>query len=107
NCTCNSDTLLLTTGELARQVLRAMGHADAFERFGGPFLSVRRTHSAIRQRQFNVLVNREIADQVKALKNETDFTISNPRSLGKRKVLDRMVIENVLTICRRIEQTED
>ncbi len=84
-----------------------MRHADTLESFSGAFLSLGRTHSAIGQREFNVLVNRKVADQVETLENEPDFPVSDPRSFRKRKVFDGMVIENVLTVGRRIEQTEN
>ena len=36
NGASHGDTLLLAAGQLARQVLRAMGHADAFEGVARP-----------------------------------------------------------------------
>ena len=64
----NRDTLLLTAGQLAGQVLRAMRHADAFECRCGALFALSRAHPTIRQRQLNVFIDCEIADQVEALK---------------------------------------
>src|SRR6185369_3682489 len=98
---------LLTAGELARQVLRAMRHADALECIRNALLSLARAHAAIRQRQFNVLVDREVADQVEALEDETNFAVSDPGALRKRKVLYRMTVEDVLTVARCIQQAQN
>src|SRR5690349_17313133 len=84
-----------------------MGHADSFERFSRALLAFGRAHAAIGQRQFDVFVNVEIADQVEALEYETDFAVADARTLGKRKILDRMVIQDVLAGARRIQQAED
>ena len=58
-----------------------MRHADALERFRDALLTLRGAHAAISQRQLNVLVNRQVADQVEALEDEADFAVSDPRSL--------------------------
>src|SRR5207248_2833816 len=75
------DTLLLTTGKLTGEMLGTMAHADAFKRFGHPFLSIARIHAAISQGQLNVFINRQIANQIKTLKDETYFAIANARAL--------------------------
>jgi hypothetical protein len=99
--------LLLTAGKLARQVFRAMRHADSFECFGGAFLSISRAHAAIRQRQFNVFVNGEIADEVEALKDETDFAVADAGAFRQRQIGDRLAAEQVAALRRRVEQAEN
>src|SRR5688572_740371 len=84
-----------------------MRHADAFQGFRRAFLSVGRAHAAVSQRQFNVFVNVEIADQVEALEDKTDLAIAYARTFGKGKVLDRVAIEDVLAVRRRVQQAED
>ena len=84
-----------------------MRHADAFEGFSRAFLSFGRAHAAIRQRQFDVFVNVQIADQVKALEDETDLAIAYACALGEGQVFDRVAIEDVFAVGRRVQQAED
>jgi hypothetical protein len=58
-----------------------MSHTHALKRFRNALFSVAGAHTAIRQRQLNVFVNRQIADQIEALKNEADFAIANARPI--------------------------
>src|SRR5207248_11634205 len=76
------DALLLTTRELTRQVFRAMRHPNAIERLRDQRLAIGCARSAIRQRQLNIFINGEVADQIKALENETNLAVSNPRPVG-------------------------
>jgi hypothetical protein len=80
------DALLLTAGQLARKVFRAVRHADLFQRFVDARLSFRAAQVAIRQGQFHVLVNVQIADQVEALKDEPDFAVADVRPLREREI---------------------
>ena len=57
------DTLLLSTAELARQMFGAMAHSDAFERVCNCALAIARAHPAISQRQLDIFINGEIANQ--------------------------------------------
>src|SRR5687768_18545620 len=65
--------LLLTAGELAGQVLGAVRHADLLERSHHPVLALGRLHAAVGERQLDVLVDVEIADQIEALEDEPDL----------------------------------
>src|SRR5215210_121368 len=69
----DSDALLLTTGELARQVFGSMRHADPFERRCDPLASFARRHSTVGERQLDILEDAQIANQVEALENESDL----------------------------------
>ena len=71
NCAGHRHALLLTAGELAGQVLRAMAHADALERVSHALLALGGIHAAIGQRQLDVFINRQVADQVETLEDET------------------------------------
>src|SRR4029450_9318336 len=84
--TGDSHALLLTAGKLTWQVLCAMRHAHSFQSSGDKRLALAGGHSAISQRQLNVLKDTEIPDQVEALKNETDFAIANARPVCERKI---------------------
>ncbi len=57
----------------------------------------------ISKRQLNVLVNREVTDQVETLEDEADFLVANARALGKIQILNRLVVEHVAAPGRRIE----
>src|ERR1044072_2875751 len=77
----DGDTLLLAARKLAGQMLGAVAHADALQRFEHETFPVARTHPAIGQRELDVLINGEIADQVKALEDESDLAIANARAI--------------------------
>src|SRR2546423_15207923 len=89
------DTLLLTAGELTRKMLPAMAHADALQRFEHETLALARGHAAISERQLNVLVNGEIADQVKALENESDLAVADARPFREREVRHFRALERI------------
>ena len=59
------------------------------------------------QRQLDVFIYREIANQVETLEDESDLLIADARALGKVEVLDRLAIQRVAAIGRRIEQADD
>jgi len=71
------DTLLLTTGELRRIVAHAVRHVHALERMLDAVLTLTRWHAgAIGERQLDILVDGEVADQVEALKDEADLLVA-------------------------------
>src|SRR6185369_141924 len=84
-----------------------MRHTNALECVSDALLSLGRAHPAISQRQLDVLVNGQVADQIEALKDESDFAVSDSGAFGKRKILNRVLVEDVLAIGRRVEQAED
>jgi putative ABC transport system ATP-binding protein len=53
----------------------------ALERVGHPLLALRRRHASIGERQLDILVHRQIADQVERLEDEADLPISNACAL--------------------------
>src|SRR6266481_6755449 len=88
-------------------MLHAVRHSNALEHFLHALLALRRRHASIRERQLDVLENREIADQVQRLENETDFAIANAGAIGERKIRHRILVDPVVAVGRRIEQAED
>ena len=83
-------------------------HADALQRFHDTFFALRRRHSLpVGQRQFHVLVNREIANQIETLKYETNLAVANAGAGCKIQVFDRLVVQPVLPAGRRIEQAHN
>src|SRR5215469_8864416 len=101
-------TLLLAARKLRWIVPYAVRHAHTFERFHDSLLAVRRRHAlAIGQRQFDIFIDREIADQIETLENESDLLITNARASRKIQVLDRLVIELIFAGAGRVQQTDD
>ena len=88
-------------------MLGAMAHADALECFGHALLSFARIHAAIGQRQLDVFINGQVANQIETLKDETHFAIANARALRERKIFHSVTVEDVLAVGRRVEQAED
>src|SRR5207302_10252621 len=56
------DALLLAAGELAWQMFGPMRHAYTLQSFGHKRFAVTGAHAAIREWQFDILKNAEIAD---------------------------------------------
>src|SRR4051812_2542817 len=84
-----------------------MRHADPFERRFDALLAFGRFHAAVGEWQLHVLEHREVANQVEALKNETDLAIAHTRTLGGGEFSDRPVVEEVLSLSWRVEQAQD
>src|SRR5881409_592270 len=101
------DTLLLATRELAGQMFCAMRHAHALQGFGHKRFAIAGARAPVGQRQFDVFENRQIADQIKALKDETDLAIPNARALCEREIRDLMAFQRITAIRRSIEQAEN
>src|SRR5262245_19647652 len=75
------DTLLLTAGELRRIVLHAVAHPHALERIGHALLTLGSRHAAVRERKLDVFVDRQIANQVERLEDESDLAIADAGAL--------------------------
>ena len=89
-CARHGHALLLTTGELRGIVPDAMRHAHALQRLITRALPLRGRHLlAIRERQFDILIHRQIANQVEALEDESDLLIADARRSAEIKILDR------------------
>src|SRR6185503_11003344 len=76
------DSLLLAAGELAWKMLASVSHAHALESFSHSLLAFNGPQTTICQRKLDVLEDREVADQIEALKDEANFAISNARAFG-------------------------
>ncbi len=57
--------------------------------------------------QLDVLVDVQVANQIEALEDEPDFAVPHPGALGQRQVGDRLAVEDVLAVGRRVEQAEN
>jgi hypothetical protein len=104
---CHRDALLLPTGKLRGIMLRAMRHLDAFEGVLDFFLALGGGHAAIGEREFDVFVDGEIADEIEGLKDETDFPIANAGALGELETGDGLAVEGVVPFRGRVEQAKD
>src|SRR5204863_6005998 len=100
------DALLLYTRELRRIVFYAMTHADAFQRFVDALLALGTRHAAIGERQLHVFVDRQIADEIERLEDESDLAVADTGALAKFQALHRTAVELVGAIGRGIQQPE-
>src|SRR5206468_5886393 len=91
-------TLLLPAGELAGKMFGTVGHANFLERFGNSGFSLHCPHAAIGQRQFHILEDRQVSNQVEALEYEFYFAVPDPGTFGKFEVVDRLPIEPIVPI---------
>jgi hypothetical protein len=82
------DTLLLTAGELAWQMFCPVRHSHALQSFSHKSFAITRAHTAIGERQFDILIDVEIADKIEALKNEADLAIANPSAVSQVEVFN-------------------
>jgi energy-coupling factor transporter ATP-binding protein EcfA2 len=74
----DSDTLLLTAGELRGIVAKAMRHADAAQRLIDAAFALGGGHAGtIGERELDIFIDGEIADQIETLKDETNLLIAN------------------------------
>jgi hypothetical protein len=68
---------------------------------------LRRRHARIGQWQLDILKDVEFADQLKILKDEADFAVSNARPVPKLQIFDRPAVQRVFSFGRRVQQTND
>ena len=99
--------LLLAPGRLAREMLRPLTHPDAFQRCEDPRLPLCGPHAGINQRQLDVLVDGQIANQVEALEDESDFAVADARTLRWLQVRGGLIMQLVFAVAGRIEQAEN
>src|ERR1019366_7015778 len=100
--------LLLTAWELRRIVPQALRHPDPLQRFHDSLFSFGGGHSLpVGQRQFHVLVNREIPNKVEALEDEPYFLIADAGPLGEVQVFDWLAVQLVTSGGGSVEQSDD
>src|SRR5262249_34125332 len=79
--TRNRHTLLLTTGELGREVVSTVTQADHLKRLHCPLVALGFVNARVESWQFHVLKRRGASEQVESLKDKTDPTVANLRKL--------------------------
>ena len=72
----NGHTLLLTTGELLREMLLTMCNFHPFQFLVYLFLSLGRRHLHIQKRQFHIFIDRQFIDEVKTLKYKSNIAFT-------------------------------
>src|SRR5579864_5502378 len=85
----------------------AVRHAYLFQRLLHALLALRRRHGTVRQWQLNVFIHVEVTDQVKALEDEADLLVADPRPLGEIQSLHLFVVQEKRTIGWRIQKADD
>ncbi len=79
---CYGHTLLLTSGELLREVLGPVAYVHAFQHVVYTAFALRCGHSEIGQRQFHVFIHVEFVDEVETLKHEPDLALAQAGSFS-------------------------
>ena len=88
-------------------MLHAVSHLDPFQGVLYPLLAFLRRHAAVGQRQLDILIDVEIADQIECLENEADLAVAHPGPPARRELLDRIALQLMFAGGRRIEQSEN
>src|SRR5262245_11389950 len=88
-------------------MLGAVAHPHPFERFRHARAALRRPHAPVGERQLDVLVDRQVANEVEALKNEADLAVADARALRRLQIRDRLIVQRIVAFGRCVEQTED
>ncbi len=101
------DALLLATRQLAGEMLDSMRHLYLLEGRGHAGLALRGPHPAVGQRQLDVLVDAQVANQVETLKDEPDLAIPRAGALGLAELRDRPIVQRIAPVGRGIKQAED
>src|SRR5674476_323834 len=99
--------ILLAARKLRRVMLHAVRHPHALQGLLDAPLALRPRHAAVSQRQFHVLVHGKIADQVEGLEDETYFAVADARPLAQFQAGNRLPVQIVSAVRRRIQQPED
>src|SRR5690606_16111915 len=101
------DALLLPARELLREVVAAVRHADALEgrlRAELPLLGV---EVEVEQRELDVLVDRQLVDEVEALEDEADGAAAEAGAPALGEPGRGVPVEPVLPAGGAVEQAED
>lgn len=105
--TGNRDALLLTTGELVRAVVGAIGQAQAGQQSLGAGMAFGSADAGIDRRHLDVFLGRAGRDQVVALEHETKGFAAQPGQCVAIQVRDVFPGEQVVAHGGAVEATED
>src|SRR6266567_3030792 len=105
---CRACSSSITASPLRESRFPVGSSANRIEGFHDPLLAFRRRHIlAIRQWQFDIFVNGEIADQIETLKDEADLAVANARTRAEVQVFHRSAIQLILAAGWGIQQPDD
>jgi hypothetical protein len=88
-------------------VLHAVRHTDPLESLLHAVLALFGGHAPVGEGQLDVLVDRQVADQVERLEDEADLAVADAGPLGEREVGHLLLVQHVLAVAGRIEQAQD
>ena len=89
----DADELLLAAGELARIEILFPDDGETIERVGDQRGAFRFAVMPIGKRDVEILVNRQVIEQVVVLKNETDLLVAQRGALFRLQAMDGGFIE--------------
>src|SRR3569623_1519060 len=101
------DALLLAARELRRQMSRPVRHAHRIERLADAIFALGCRHSAIRQRELDVFLDGQIADQDERLEDEADRLVAERGAPDRIELRGVLAVDAVLALRRDVEQAED
>ena len=99
--------LLLTAGELLREVLGAVADGHALHDFRDLLLALGSGDVEIPQRQFDVLIHIEFVDKVETLEHETDIAFAELGALFLLEVRHLGAEEFIAAAGRVVQQAQD
>src|SRR5665213_2596658 len=85
----------------------AVHETDALQRCRDPAAALRATHAAVEERDFDILGNIEIVDQVEALEDEADVPAAQAREFLLTQFRDLLAKERIAAAVGIVEQAED
>ena len=84
-----------------------MRQPDPLQRRRDPPLAVGRADAAIDQRDLDILLDRQLVDQIEALEHEADMGTAQQRQLAFRGAGDLLAEKEELTVARPVEQAQN
>jgi hypothetical protein len=105
--TRDGDALLLTAGQLARQVVLAPVQTHLRQRGARPLVLIGERQVAVVERQLDVLQRRRARQQVEVLKDEAELAIAQRRARVGGEMRDVLAAEAIGARGRTIEAAND
>src|SRR5438034_1229852 len=109
NRTGDGYALLFAPGKLVRMMVGSARQADQFKRLHRPIASRARAEPAgsVQHRQLNILQRRSASQQMKALKDETDFLVADVGQLIVIKARDVHALQEISSRRRAVETADE
>ncbi len=99
--------LLLSARELLREVLGAVGDGHPLHHRRDPLLALRGTDVQVTQRQFDVLIDVQLVDEVEALEYEADVALAELGALLLLQAADLLSEQLIGALGGIIQEAED